>query len=499
MKSSTRNIIVVGVVAVVLGGTVFALNKTGGGKGGSSSSAASSEAAIQLISKSSNNVASMKVTNRKGSYTLVPLPSGSLGSSSSAASSGASSSSVSYTVQELSGCPVNTGETGSVVQNGFSLSATKNLGKTDSLAQYGLQNPQATVEVTFKDGSTSYGYKIGNATATDSSAYYMCGMDSNNVYVVNIDEGLLEDANYFVTKDIFTISSGTDSSSANGSSAADFSIIALSGKNFPQSVSLQKNSSGQLAISAPAVYDIDSNSLTPMESVLTNLSADSVAAIRPDAAMLKKYGLDHPTVQVEFTANKKPYKLAIGAQNGKDYYARANGVNVVYNVTADSVNGLLSQNLFSLRSKLIFLPNIVTVKQITVTSAGKTDEINVTRTENPASSTKDKKAYNYKVTGNAGKSLNYDTDYRNAYQMLIGLTVYAAADKAPSGQPAITVKYSYFDKPGSTTLELYQVDGRRYAAVLDGKVYGLCAKSDVGPMLQAISAFEAGKTVASPT
>jgi hypothetical protein len=262
MKSSTRNIIVVGVVAVVLGGTVFALNKTGGGKGGSSSSAASSEAAIQLISKSSNNVASMKVTNKKGSYTLVPLPSGSLGSSS-AASSGTSSSSVSYTVQELSGCPVNTGETGSVVQNGFSLSATKNLGKTDSLAQYGLQNPQATVEVTFKDGST-YGYKIGNATATDSSAYYMCGMDSNNVYVVNIDEGLLEDANYFVTKDIFTISSGTDSSSANGSSAADFSIIALSGKNFPQSVSLQKNSSGQLAISAPTACDIDSNSLTPM-------------------------------------------------------------------------------------------------------------------------------------------------------------------------------------------------------------------------------------------
>jgi hypothetical protein len=215
--------------------------------------------------------------------------------------------------------------------------------------------------------------------------------------------------------------------------------------------------------------------------------------------MLKKYGLDHPTVQVEFTANKKPYKLAIGAQNGKDYYAMANGVNVVYNVTADSVNGLLSQNLFSLRSKLIFLPNIVTVKQITVTSAGKTDEINVTRTENPASSTQDKKAYNYKVTGNGGKSLNYDTDYRNAYQMLIGLTVYAAADKVPSGKAAITVKYSYFDKPGSTTLELYQVDGRRYAAVLDGKVYGLCAKSDVDPMLQAISTFEAGKTVASPT
>ena len=150
MKSSTRNIIVVGAAAVVLGGAVFALNKTGGGPPGSSS-AGSSSAAIQLISKKSEDITSMKVTNKKGGYTLVPLPSGSFGSvSSSSASSGAAassgtSSSVNYTVRELSGCPVNTGETSTVVQNGFSLSATKNIGKTSSLENYGLKDPQATV------------------------------------------------------------------------------------------------------------------------------------------------------------------------------------------------------------------------------------------------------------------------------------------------------------------------------------------------------------------
>ncbi len=81
----------------------------------------------------------MKVTNKKGSYTLVPLPTGSLGASS--ASSGAPLLPLNYTVQELGGCPVNTGETGSVVQNGFSLTATKNLGKVSSLANYGLDRP----------------------------------------------------------------------------------------------------------------------------------------------------------------------------------------------------------------------------------------------------------------------------------------------------------------------------------------------------------------------
>ena len=506
MKSGTRNIIVVGAVAVVLGGAVFALNKTGGGSSGSSS-AASSSPEIQLLSKSSGDVASMKVTNAKGSYTLVPLPAGSVGSSSEAPSSavlGASSSAassapetVSFTVKELAGCPVNTGETGSAVQSGFSLSATKNIGKTDNLSQYGLSSPQATVEVTFKDGTT-YGYKIGNATATDSSAYYMCGLESDSVYVVNIDPSLLEDANYFVTKDMLTISSDS-SGTTSSSSSADFTEIALSGKNFPAGAALAKNASGQLAITAPHAFDVDSNSLSSMESVLTSLSADSVAALHPDAAALKKYGLDTPTVRAEFTANKKAYVLTVGAQNGKDYYAMIDGVDVVYNVSSESLANLVSQSLYTLRSKMIYLPNITTVKQIEISSLGRTDVMNVTRTESAASSTDKEKAYDYKITGNGGKQLDYDKNYRNTYQTIIALEVFADANQLPSGAPAVTVKYTYFDKKDQDMVAFYKVDDRRYAAVFNGTVYGLCTKSDVENVLQTVSDFEAGKTIAGLT
>lgn len=497
MKSGTRNVIIVAACAVVLGGTVFALTRTG--TGSSSSSAASSAANIQLISKSSENVVSMKVTNKKGSYTLVPTSTPVSSVAASSAASSASGSSVAYTVDGMSGCPINTSETGSVVQNGFSLSATKNLGTVSNLGDYGLKTPQATVEVKFKDGST-FNYKIGNATATDSSAYYMCGEKSDNVYVVTVDSGLLEDANYFITKEILAISNGTSSAtttSSDSSSNNDFTQIVLSGSNFPKNVTLQKKDSA-LAIISPDSYDADSTNLSSMESSLTTLSADSVAAVKPDAAALKKYGLDKPTVTAEYTVNKKAYKLIIGAQAGKDYYAMLDGVNVVYSVTADSINGLVSQNLFSLRSKLIYLPNIETVKNITVTAGGATNQINVTRTENTASSTQDKKAYNYKVAGNGGKSLNYDSNYKNMYQRLIGITVYADTDKKPSGSPVATVKYSYFDKSGSNTIEFYQADSRHYTAVLDGKVYGLCTKSDVDAAMQSLASFEKGQTISSP-
>lgn len=492
MKRGTRNIVVVAVCAVVLGGAVFALTKTGAG--GSSASSASSAPDIQLVSKSSADIVSMKVTNRKGSYTLVPEKSGAV--SAASGSSSASSSSAAYTVEELSGCPVNTSETGSVVQNGFSLSATKNLGTVSNLGDYGLKSPQATVEVKFKDGST-FGYKVGNATATDSSAYYMCGTNSDNVYVVSVDAGLLEDQNYFITKEMLAIPGSSDSTSsdaATGSAGPDFTQIVLSGSNFPKPVTLQKKDDS-LAIVAPDSYTADSNSLSSLESNLTTLTADSVAAVKPDAAALEKYGFTNPTVTAEFTADKKNYKLIVGAKSGKNYYAMVEGVNVVYSVTADSVNGLISQNLFSLRSKLIFLPNIETVKSVAVTSGGKTDVIQVTRKENAASSTQDKKAYTYQVTGNGGKALQYDTNYRNLYERLIGLTIFSDAENKPSGSPAVTIQYGYFDRAGTDKIEFYPADSRHYTVLTNGKVQGLCVKSDVDSMMQYLAKFESGQTI----
>lgn len=488
MKSSTRNLIIVGAAALVLGGAVFALNKVGG-TSSSSSSTASTET-IKLISKTSSDVTSMKVTNKNGSYTLTPLPTGTVGSSS------ASSSSLNFTVKELEGCPVNTDSTNAVVQNGFSLGAMKNIGQVKNMSDYGLTSPQATVEVTYKDGST-FGYKIGNATASNTGAYYMCGLNSDNVYVVAVDNGILQNAAYFVKKEMLAITPDASASSSSDSQQQnDFQKITLTGKNFPKETVIQPQSDGMPTIVAPAKYEVDAQNVANMEGVLSTLTADSAVVARPDAAALTKYGFDNPTVKAVFTANKKEnHTLILGGKSSKGYYAMVDNVNVIYEVTSDNVSALTSMTLFNLRSKLIFLPNITTVKHIDITSAGKTDTIDVTRTENAASSTKDNKAYDYKVTGTNGAALKYDPNYKNAYQTLIGLVIFDETQTMPTGTPAITVKYSYFDKSSTSTLALYKINDRQYTAVLDGTPYGLCSKSDVENILETITAFEAGKTV----
>jgi hypothetical protein len=485
MKNSTRNLIIAGAAALVLGGAVFAVTKLGGTE--SSSSAADSSETIQLISKTSSDVASMTVKNKNGSYTIVPLPTGTIGSSS------ASSSSLDFTVQELAGCPINTDRANAVVQNGISLGALKNIGKVSNLSEFGLTDPQATVEVKYKDGS-DFGYKIGSATATNSGTYYMCGLDSDNVYVVAVDDGILEASTYFVKTDMLSISPDTSESSSSANPQNVFHKVTLTGKNFPTPVVIQDIDEMPTIVS-PAKYEVDAQNVANLQGVLESLTADSAVLTKPDAAALKKYGIDNPTVKAVYNVNKENHTLIIGSKSSKGYYAMVDNINVIYEVSADDVSALTDTNLFKLRSKLIFVPNINTVKKIEITSSGKTDVINVSRTENTESSTEDNKVYDYKVTGTNGQELEYNKNYKNAYQTLISLMIYDQTDKMPEGAPAVTIKYSFFDDSKTTTLALYAIDNRHYTVVLDGTVYGLCTKNDVENVLNAVADFEAGKTV----
>ena len=494
MKSGTRNLIAVAVGVVVLGGLVAVLQLTG--KGEESSSSAETSSSIQLVSKKSEDVASMKVTNSKGGYTLVPekKPAASSSVSSGSASSAIADDEVGYTVQGLEGLPVNTSETSSVIQNGFSLVASKDLGTVSDLGDYGLASPQATVDISFKDGS-SYHYKIGKVSATDQSSYYMCGADSSNVYIVSVDSGLLENANYFIDKDLTAI--GTTDENGNSTAPTLFTKIELSGKNYPQNVVLSKQGD-DMKITAPEQYDTDSNKLSAVETALSSLSADTVEAVKPDAAALKQYGLDQPAAVVEFTADKKTYKLTAGAKKDGNYYVMFNDVAVVYGISSSKIGAWVEANLFAFRNRLIYLPNIETVKSFTVKVGDTENELNVARTKDESKSTEDKPAYTYKLTGNGGKTLDYEENYKNFYQTAIGVQLLEPADKIPEGKPDLTFEYRYFDKRTVDTIQFIKSADRRYTVVFNGKAFGVVTQDDIDAVKNSISLLESGKSVPEP-
>lgn len=487
MRSNVRNLVIVGAVVVVLGGAVAALKMTGNDK--SSSSSSSSTASMELVSKTSQDVVSMKVTNAKGSYTLLPVKSESVGSSASKTSSSGSASSaassVTWTVKELDGCPIDTTETGNAVQDGFSLVASKDLGTVSSLDDFGLTKPQATVEVRFRDGS-SFDYKIGNVSATDSSAYYMCGVKNSNVYIVTIDQGLLEGPDYFISKNVLSLS--------DTQSQANLTALRLSGTNYPTPVAISSNGTG-VQITSPASYGTDSDKMSKIASELTSVTASSVVAVNPDAAALKKYGFDKPAAVAEFTVDKGSYKLTVGAENGSSRYLMLGGTNVVYSVPSASVADWADAGLFGLRSKEILLPQVTTVKSMTVQVGNTKNELNLTRTKDAKKSTKSDTVYDYKVTGNGGKALDYENNFTKFYADVIGIEILSDATSVPSGTPAVTVQYRYFDKNSADTIAFLPSGDRRYTAVLNGKPYGVVTQNDIDTITKNIALLESGKTL----
>jgi microcompartment protein CcmL/EutN len=490
MRSNIRNLIIVVVCIAVLGGALLTLKLTGNDQ--AVSSAVSSAASIELVSKKSEDVVSMTVENEKGSYTIVPIQKSAVSSSSQTSSESVSSSAssntedeITYTIKELSGCPINTSAAESVVRNGFSLVASKNLGTVSNLADYGLDNPQATVKVRFKDGS-SYDYKIGNSSPTNSSAYYMCGLNSDNVYIVSVDKGLLEGPEYFVSREILSLSESGDEN--------NFTKITLSGANYPETVTLTADEKS-MKISSPANYEVDPDKLSAMKSALTSLTASDVVAVNPNETALEQYGFKNPTAVAAFSVNGKDYTLTAGAQDGDNYYVMLDGVNVVYKASSSSIEAWALQNLFALRSKIILMPNIETVKSLTIVADETENVLNIERTKNEEKSTEDKTYYDYTLTGNGGKSLDYETNYKKFYQKLIGTSILEDAKEKPAGEPVLTVKYQYFDDSKTDIIEFYQSGDRRYTAVLNGQVFGIVTQEDIDTLVQGITALENGQDV----
>lgn len=481
MRSSIRNLVIVAGCVVVLGGALLALKLTGNAEPASSS--ASSAVSIELVSKKSEDVVSMNVVNQKGSYTLIPVPKTAASGSSKAASG--SGRDVTYTVRELSGFPVNTSETESVVKNGFSLVASRNLGTVGSLGEYGLDKPQATVRVSFRDGST-FDYKIGRATATDPSAYYMCGLNSDNVYIVSIEAGLLESPDYFISKEILAL--------ADSNGQGNFTKITLSGAAYPQPVTLSAAADG-MKITAPAEYPADAEALSALQGSLASLTAESVAAVRPDAAALKKYGLGSPAASVSFTAGGKSYTLRAGGVSGENYYVMLDGVDVVYTAAKSGVDPWASKGLFGLRSKQLLEADAETVRALSVTADGAQNVLNVARTKDKKQSADGKTVYAYKLTGNGGRALDFEKNYKNFFGHLQSVSILADAKDKPDASPDLTVRYAYFDKKTTDTLEFVKSADRRYTAVVNGRVFGIVTQDDVDQIKSEIKALEAGQAI----
>lgn len=471
MKSTTRNLIIVAGVIAVLGGAVAALtlNKTPVEESESSLV----DNSIHLVSKQLEDIVSMRVDNSEGGYTIIPTTQ--KAESTAASESSAAADKTVYVVEELKDLPQYNSAAERILQDGFSLIASKNVGEVSDLSEYGLDKPAATIQVKFKD-DTTFDYNIGNASAGDSSSYYMCPKDSENVYVVSIDDRLFKGAGEFVQRKL------VDAADPTGQSQPVFGDIKLSGTSFELPITLTMdvvNKYYTVTEQGKGPVRADDTAYSNLATALTSVTADSVAYIFPDAETLKKCGLDNPAAVVDFIVNEQSYKLSVGGALEKQRYIMIEGMDVIFLIDQEDVKTWSETSAYTLRTKFVNLFNIVDMRELNVTAGDTVYSFVQTRTKNEEESTEDNVVYDYKVTCN-GTEITYEPNFKKFYTNIIATQIIEQSDQTPEGDPKVTVTFKYYDEAKhDDVIKYYAADNRRYLVTLNDDVQGLVTQKAV--------------------
>lgn len=338
----------------------------------------------------------------------------------------------------------------------------------DNLEKYGLENPLATVNVTFDDG-------------TDIKLYFGISNPSNNSYYFRTDDNNVTTADKETVSGVFNdIRDFAELTLTESLSDTNVERVLIERKDFETPVEIRYMSEILLDddfVSAtqnthkfvsPFTAEVDESAGSAVYNDLCSLKMKRCIYLEKSAENLEKCGLTDPYAVVNFTLGTNEYRLIIGDEVKEDngqttvttgYYAALDQAEGIFEIAKDEA----VWRTFSpekLISKRPLSPYIYYVTKICVKADGKEYEFDIDG---------ENKKFFYD-----GNELDID-NFRNWYQQIIGSYGEEYYTDEVSGNPVVSVKFSYTqeysDKYGCTenTVEFYSLDERKCAAVLDGK------------------------------
>ncbi len=343
----------------------------------------------------------------------------------------------------------------------------------DKKSEFGLDEPRATVTVTYND-KTKAKFIVGSDAPQSAGTYIQFGTEPT-IYLCDTETVSAFDLGLNDFMDL-NINKTADTTENN-----DASSITISGSGFDSEIVLKPNKDGKNAASfvmtSPSGGYANESEASLISGGIRGLYADSVEMVDPSDDQLKKLGLLSPHAKITAVYPDVTVKL-IGSKPDGDgkVYIMTDGGKVVYKLfsekaawTATSYEKLLSDYVIS--------PKMDSLSGVTV-KADKTYDFSLdtktsTKTDDEGSettSTTTTVQYNGKDV-DLGKFTTY-------YDDLSLIKLSEKKSKSFSGSPEISVTYTYSD--GTTDkAEFYAAGNEFYTAVLNGKAVGSCYKADV--------------------
>ena len=339
--------------------------------------------------------------------------------------------------------------------------------------EFGLENPRATVTVTYLD-KTKAKFIVGSDAPQSAGTYVQFGTEGT-IYLCSTEtvEPFTLGLNDYMDLNINKSAEDTDNSK--------LSSVTISGSGFSKEIVLvpndNPNNDASYRMTAPLDCYANENESSLIEGGLRGLYADSVELVNPSKDQLSKIGLANPYAKVEAVYPDLTVKL-LGSKADSDgkTYVMEEGGKVVYKIGADKVPWV-NTGYEKLVSEYVLKPTMTALSGVSV----KTDKTyDFTLTSETKTTTDDAGEESTATTTNVSygsKELELG-DFTSFYDALTLIKLDSPNAKSYSGSPELSVTYTYTD--GSTDkVEFYASGNEKYVAVLNGKTMGNCYKADV--------------------
>lgn len=361
----------------------------------------------------------------------------------------------------------------------------------ENASDFGFDSPQAVVNTTFTDGTTSI-ITVGADAPSSLGTYIMFG-DNKTIYVIDTTtaDSLLISAIDLISLTINSAATDTDN--------AEFESVVLEGSAFDSAIEIRPNDdtaidSSYVTISPEKMF-ISETEASKIAGAIRGLYADEVVCVNPSDKQLKKYGLSTPYAKV--TAVYPDTTVHLSASKPKDdfVYLYADS-DVIYKIATDSVPWV-NTSYKDLVPDIVIDPNFDSLSKIEVTDKSGTYKFDVTTTTSTVTNDEgvEEKISNTTAVYN-DKTLDEDNFYV-FYQDIANIKNAGDATQSPSGKPVLTIKLSYSTSRDTDVIKIYATNTSKYIATLNGKTQSLVYKSYCTKLSQAVQDLINDETVSS--
>lgn len=500
MNKSVKTIIGLGAAVVVLGGGLAALmltepKETENNESTSSVSEESSEAygsgiAVVQDEKSGEEEGLIKEVTVKNSTDNLHVIMNTAPTEDSAAT---------YTLDGYEDVPLNTAVVGTLANNAMNMVSSSIVDENcENLSKFGLDKPQAEVEVKFQTGTVKK-FLVGDKAPANSATYVM--IDGENI-VYTVDTSYI--ANYSKTLEEFI-----DIVILEEPAEEDYPIVnslRIEREDIDYDIFLEydkKNDddkyTGGTSATHVMVEPTDAYLTVERSEPVTNgmfgLTSEGAYSIHCKESDIAGAGLKEPFCRVTMDCDDgNNYVLLLSEpftdENNKQCcYAMFEGGNIIYIVDTEDAKWCTVMPI-DITSRIMIGSYVWNITELKVSTADTSEEFVIEAKDKSADNNK---AEYFNVTRN-GETFDSER-YRQFYGFLIDAAAeeFALDAPVPVTAPAVTVEYtdSYMKK--SVKIDFYDNTALTTLIVVDGKSKYICAKSYVDTLIENVKRIGTGE------